>query len=371
MDWGWGGPFGPPGTVRWFADHIQRGRWGHVGTFTSSTSRTSTGPIMKLTLCQRVGAISCQNRRAQACLLVPGVQPTSAGATLRAEQMEANVHCTRAWPEASSRGREIPTCPCSGTTAQPHSSSLMHYGQGAKTTHPAVAFSLHLSKDQEEHQWSGLISDVLSMARSVGKELKTSREELAQVRTSLEKEKMTVLATRSGLEDQEVTWKQRFQLVSSEYAQALSDLTKKMERESCHVCRARRWDYRWSVAVHIREPLSGNVKLGTQGHELDHLPVAAECDYLNRTAKNRELALTEAAKDLNDLRMALKHRDHQVKLLEIAQAIESFEERVGRPTLGSLTLKVFVEAQQCALSCIAMLNERLASSKPHIASKES
>ena len=36
-----------------------------------------------------------------------------------------------------------------------------------------------------------------------------------------------------------------------------------------------------------------------------------------------------------------------------------------------LTLKVFVEAQQCALSCIAMLNERLASSKPHIASKES
>ena len=31
-----------------------------------------------------------------------------------------------------------------------------------------------------------------------------------------------------------------------------------------------------------------------------------------------------------------------------------------------LTLKVFVEAQQCALSCIAMLNERLASSKAHI-----
>ena len=49
------------------------------------------GSIMKLTLCPRVGAISCQNRRAQACLLVPGVQPTSAGATLRAEQMEANA----------------------------------------------------------------------------------------------------------------------------------------------------------------------------------------------------------------------------------------------------------------------------------------
>eukprot|EP00731_Ephydatia_muelleri_P016077 Em0009g501a len=274
------------------------------------------GPIMKLTLCQRVGAISCQNRRAQACLLVPGVQPTSAGATLRAEQMEANA-------------------------AFKFLDTLHGVLQGAKTTHPAVAFSLHLSKDQEEHQWSGLISDVLSMARSVGKELKTSREELLR-----------------QLEDQEVTWKQRFQLVSSEYAQALSDLTKKMERESCHVCRARRWDYRWSVAVHIREPLSGNVKLGTQGHELDHLPVAAE------TAKNRELALTEAAKDLNDLRMALKHRDHQVKLLEIAQAIESFEERVGRPTLGSM--RVFVEAQQCALSCIAMLNERLASSKAHI-----
>ena len=31
-----------------------------------------------------------------------------------------------------------------------------------------------------------------------------------------------------------------------------------------------------------------------------------------------------------------------------------------------LTLKVFVEAQLCALSCIAMLNERLASSKAHI-----
>ena len=31
-----------------------------------------------------------------------------------------------------------------------------------------------------------------------------------------------------------------------------------------------------------------------------------------------------------------------------------------------LTLKVFVEAHQCVLSCIAMLNERLASSKAHI-----
>ena len=36
-----------------------------------------------------------------------------------------------------------------------------------------------------------------------------------------------------------------------------------------------------------------------------------------------------------------------------------------------LTLKVFVEAHPCVLSCMAMLNERLASSKPHIASKES
>ena len=33
--------------------------------------------------------------------------------------------------------------------------------------------------------------------------------------------------------------------------------------------------------------------------------------------KNRDLALTEAAKDLNDLRMTLKHRDHQTKLLEV------------------------------------------------------
>ncbi|KAL5481616.1 hypothetical protein EMCRGX_G021811 [Ephydatia muelleri] len=221
--------------------------------------------------------------------------------------------------------------------------------QGAKTTPPAAAFSPHLSKDQEEHQWSRLTSAVLSMARSVGKELKTSREELAQVRTSLEKEKMTVLATRLAhkdleakllrqLEDQEVTRMQRLQLVSSEYAQALSNLNHQKDwvlgtvpgraqelcikallptsrshsavgcpppqprqrqshpplnlnlplscpaevqegshcgvngkRESGHVCRARRWDYRWSVAVHIREPLSGGVKLGTQGLELDHL----------------------------------------------------------------------------------------------------
>ena len=53
--------------------------------------------------------------------------------------------------------------------------------QGAKTTHPAAVFSPHLSKDQEEHQWSRLTSDVLSMARSVGKELKTSREEVGVV----------------------------------------------------------------------------------------------------------------------------------------------------------------------------------------------
>eukprot|EP00731_Ephydatia_muelleri_P018935 Em0011g975a len=631
--------------------------------------------------------------------------------------------------------------------------------QGAKTTHPAAVFSPHLSKDQEEHQWSRLTSDVLSMARSVGKELKTSREELAQVRTSLEKEKMTVLATQLAhkdleakllrqLEDQEVTWKQRLQLVSSEYAPALSNLTKKMERQelttcdalqhvhellsdnqsllqsleqsqavhrscasrlscllaavtllsgallpslhrihaltvqrqllsrqlaSLHVLRDRATHLRTSVlakcgpgkdnpdngdsrplemchchvllkfrkvaivvlaanrlallgrenrvtcvvpgdgttdgsvAVHIREPLSGGVKLGTQGHEVDHLqwlqsegvltevckslrelqsllstslpvsgvshhdnnqtsrlhhldntalvvkfafchllqgllslfePKAASpvvrgpplcgllergltsvltkkgsdscclhgyitclklansmdifitdlvgqlqesksnlrevqerlcqrdkecetlakmvsreeyevvcrekddviksretlnvtvasfskdlhqiqtrCEYLNRTVKSRDLALTEAAKDLNDLRMALKHRDHQVKLLEvqlhscenerqvrmgqleemmeavqkltsekeltyqimvsaeeafrkIAQAIESFaQERVmTNPGISrcELTLKVFVEAHQCALSCMAMLNERLASSKAHI-----
>ena len=49
------------------------------------------GSIIKLILCPRAGAIICQNRRAHACLLVPGVQPTSAGATLRAEQMEPNV----------------------------------------------------------------------------------------------------------------------------------------------------------------------------------------------------------------------------------------------------------------------------------------
>ena len=33
--------------------------------------------------------------------------------------------------------------------------------------------------------------------------------------------------------------------------------------------------------------------------------------------KSRDLAFTEAAKDLNDLWMALKHQDHQVKLLEV------------------------------------------------------
>eukprot|EP00731_Ephydatia_muelleri_P016090 Em0009g514a len=175
----------------------------------------------------------------------------------------------------------------------------------------------------------------LSMAGSVGKELKTSREELAQVRTSLEKEKMTVLATQLAhkdleamllrqLEDQEVTWKQRLQLVSSEYAQALSNLNHQKDgvqegshrgvgrkRESCHVCRARRWDYRWSVAVHIRELLSGGV---TQGHELDHLQWLQSEGVLTENCEEQGSGLTEAAKDL---RMALKHQDHQVKLLEV------------------------------------------------------
>ena len=66
------------------------------------------------------------------------------------------------------------------------------------------------------------------------------------------------------------------------------------KRESCHVCRARRWDYRWSVAVHIREPLSGGVKLGTQGHEVDHL------QWLQS-----EGVLTEVCKSLGELQSLL------------------------------------------------------------------
>ena len=54
--------------------------------------QTPQGSAMKLTLCSR--AALCQTRRTHACLFVPGVQPTSAGAVLRAEQIEPNVPAT-------------------------------------------------------------------------------------------------------------------------------------------------------------------------------------------------------------------------------------------------------------------------------------
>eukprot|EP00731_Ephydatia_muelleri_P033986 Em0044g6a len=237
------------------------GRWGHVGTFTSSTSRTSTGPIMKLTLCQRVGAISCQNRRAQHAFLCLECSQPVLGLPCARSRWKPTYTVPAHGQKLLLEDEEIPLCPCSGTTAH--------------------------------------------MARSMGKELKTSREELAQVRTSLEKEKMTVLATR--------------------------------------------------------------------------------CEYLNRTVKSRDLALTEAAKNLNDQRMALKHQDHQVKLLEVqlhscenerqvrVRQLEEMMEAVQKLSSEKeltyqimLTLKVFVEAHPCVLSCMAMLNERLASSKAHI-----
>eukprot|EP00731_Ephydatia_muelleri_P037048 Em0386g5a len=154
----------------------------------------------------------------------------------------------------------------------------------------------------------------LSMAGSVGKELKTSREELAQVRTSLEKEKMTVLATQLAhkdleamllrqLEDQEVTWKQRLQLVSSEYAQALSNLNHQKD----------------GAAVTL---LSGALLPSLERDRANHLrtSVLANCSLGKDNPDNGDSGpqqgsgLTEAAKDL---RMALKHQDHQVKLLEV------------------------------------------------------
>eukprot|EP00731_Ephydatia_muelleri_P034002 Em0044g22a len=49
-----------------------------------------------------------------------------------------------------------------------------------------------------------------------------------------------------------------------------------------------------SVAVHIREPLSGGVKLGTQGHEVDHL------QWLQS-----EGVLTEVCKSLGELQSLL------------------------------------------------------------------